>query len=157
MIPCERSKHIGQTTHPTPDGTCVRDYVHMADIAATHVAAAVSLASGAHLDPRLQPGQRHRRLRASDHGRVCAGHRQRLRAGDRTPASRDPSWIVSSGETAARDLGWTMRYSLTQNGRERLLLEAIARPASRDEPSACRDWPFVTPGALTPEHLEGLR
>jgi hypothetical protein len=72
-------------------------------------------------------------------------------------ASRGPAWIVWAGETAARDLGWTMRYSLTQNGRERLLREAIARPVIRDEPSARRDWPFCDARRLTPEHLEGLR
>jgi UDP-glucose 4-epimerase len=33
-------------THPTPDGTCVRDFVHIADIATAHVAAARALAEG---------------------------------------------------------------------------------------------------------------
>jgi hypothetical protein len=167
MIPRERSKHIGQTT--TPHRTAPASAT--TSIWPTSRPAAVRDARD---DPR---GMLLRRSRwhpahtwtpsttwAAAPAPPCVRSWTRLR---RSPAStssrrshpgvRDPSWIVSSGETAARDLGWTMRYSLTQNGGERLLLEAIARPASRNEPSACRDWPFVTPGASTPEHLEGLR
>ena len=34
------------TRHPTPDGTCIRDFIHVADIASAHVAAAKALAAG---------------------------------------------------------------------------------------------------------------
>jgi UDP-glucose 4-epimerase len=42
----ERPKVFGGD-YPTPDGTCIRDYVHVADIAAAHLAAARALADGA--------------------------------------------------------------------------------------------------------------
>src|SRR5690606_11413863 len=37
--------------YPTPDGTCVRDYIHVADLADTHVAAAKALEAGKPLEP----------------------------------------------------------------------------------------------------------
>jgi UDP-glucose 4-epimerase len=42
----QRPKVFG-ADYPTPDGTCIRDYVHVADIAAAHLAAARALESGA--------------------------------------------------------------------------------------------------------------
>ena len=42
-----RVPHINGDDYPTPDGTCVRDYVHVSDLALAHVAAAQALMSGA--------------------------------------------------------------------------------------------------------------
>ena len=75
-----RTPRINGTDYPTPDGTCVRDYVHVADLATSHVAAAAG----------VQPGQRRRALGARDHGRDAAWHRPHLRAGDRRAPPRRP-------------------------------------------------------------------
>jgi UDP-glucose 4-epimerase len=116
-----RPPRIFGDDYPTPDGTCVRDYVHVADIAAAHVAAAVSLASGAPLAPvyNLGSGSGASVRQIMDAFAEVTGIDFEPEIAPRRPG--DPAWIVSSGETVARDLGWTMRYSLAQNGRERLL------------------------------------
>ena len=46
-----RTPRINGTDYATPDGTCVRDYIHVADLAASHVAAAQALAAGRTLEP----------------------------------------------------------------------------------------------------------
>jgi UDP-glucose 4-epimerase len=109
-----RAPRIFGDDYPTPDGTCVRDYVHAADIAASHVAAAVSLASGAPLDPvyNLGSGTGASVRQIMDAFAQVTGIEFEPEVAPRRPG--DPAWIVASGETAARDLGWTMRYSLTQ-------------------------------------------
>lgn len=108
-----RTPRINGDDYPTPDGTCVRDYVHVADLADTHVAAAQALTAGRELAPVYNLG--------SGDG---ASVRQIMTAVaevtgvDFTPqiAPRrpgDPARIVASGELAARDLGWRMSHSLT--------------------------------------------
>jgi UDP-glucose 4-epimerase len=109
-----RAPRIFGDDYPTADGTCVRDYVHVADIAASHVAAAVSLASGAPLDSvyNLGSGTGASVRQIMDAFAQVTGIEFEPEIAPRRPG--DPAWIISSGETAARDLGWTMRYSLTQ-------------------------------------------
>ena len=108
-----RTPRINGTDYATPDGTCVRDYIHVADLAASHVAAAQALAAGRTLEPVYNLGSGDRRLRARDHDRDGRGHRHRRSS--RRPAPRrpgDPARIVASGELAARDLDWQMRHTL---------------------------------------------
>lgn len=107
-----RTPRIYGNDYPTPDGTCVRDYLHVADLALAHVAAARRLAAGEQIDPAYNLG--------SGSG-ASVGEIMRAIAEstgiDFTPevAPRrpgDPPRIVASGETAARDLGWKMRHTL---------------------------------------------
>ncbi|TXK16273.1 UDP-glucose 4-epimerase GalE [Homoserinibacter sp. GY 40078] len=107
-----RTPRIFGDDYPTPDGTNVRDYLHVADLAAAHVAAAQALASGAPLEPAYNLG--------SGDGasvRQIMDAVARVTGVDFTPeiAARrpgDPARIVASGELAARDLGWKMRHTL---------------------------------------------
>src|SRR5207342_1562637 len=46
-----KTPFINGDDYPTPDGTCVRDYVHVSDLALSHVAAAKALTAGAPLEP----------------------------------------------------------------------------------------------------------
>lgn len=107
-----RTPRINGNDYPTPDGTCVRDYIHVADLAVSHVAAAQRLAAGEPIEPVYNLG--------SGDG-VSVGEIMRTVAEvtgiDFTPeiAPRrpgDPARIVASGELAARDLDWRMRHSL---------------------------------------------
>jgi UDP-glucose 4-epimerase len=104
---------INGTDYPTPDGTCVRDYIHVADLAISHVAAARRLDAREPLEPVYNLG--------SGDG-VSVGEIMTAVAEvtgiDFTPEvgarrAGDPARIVASGELAARDLDWRMRHSLT--------------------------------------------
>jgi len=109
-----RTPRINGIDYPTEDGTCVRDYVHVADLATSHVAAAQALATGRDLEPVYNLG--------SGDG-VSVSQIMTAMAGvtgiDFTPelAPRrpgDPARIVASGALAARDLDWRMRHTLIE-------------------------------------------
>ena len=59
------------TDYPTPDGTCIRDYIHILDLAQAHI-----LGSGPGPAGLLQPRQRRRLLRPRSHPHVREGDRQ---------------------------------------------------------------------------------
>jgi UDP-glucose 4-epimerase len=107
-----RTPRINGTDYPTPDGTCVRDYVHVADLARSHVVAARRLEAGEPIEEVYNLG--------SGDG-VSVGEIMRAIAsvtgiefepeiGPRRPG--DPARIVASGEKATRDLDWRMRHTL---------------------------------------------
>ncbi|CAM3348239.1 UDP-glucose 4-epimerase GalE [Occultella aeris] len=109
-----RTPRINGIDYPTPDGTCVRDYVHVADLADAHVSAAKALAQGRELLPVYNLG--------SGDGVSVRQIMDTMAAVTKIPfeptvAARrpgDPARIVASGEAAARDLDWRMSYSLEQ-------------------------------------------
>ena len=75
------------TDYPTPDGSCVRDYIHVADLADAHVLAAARLDEGQTVGTGLQHRDRHRRVgaRGARHREPHARHRARARAGAAPP------------------------------------------------------------------------
>ncbi len=85
-----RTPRINGDDYNTPDGTCVRDYVHVGDLAASHVAAARRLVDGANSRAGLQPRQRRGAVGAADHGRHGPRDRHRLRARDPHAPARRP-------------------------------------------------------------------
>jgi len=109
-----RTPRINGIDYPTPDGTCVRDYVHVGDLADTHVAAAKALLAGTPLKPAYNLG--------SGTGlsiRQIMDAMAEVTGIDFTPeiAARrlgDPARIVADGSAAAADLGWKMSYSLSE-------------------------------------------
>lgn len=107
-----RTPKIYGTDYPTPDGTCVRDYVHVSDLAISHVAAAKRLDAGEPIEAVYNLGSGD----GVSVGEIMAAVRD-VTGIDFTPelASRragDPPRIVASGDLAARDLDWQMRHSL---------------------------------------------
>jgi len=107
-----KTPHINGADYPTPDGTCVRDYVHVADLAHSHVVAARRLAAGDRLEPvyNLGSGDGSSVRQIMDTIREVTGidFVPEIRA--RRPG--DPARIVASGELARRDLEWEMRHTL---------------------------------------------
>ena len=99
-------------SYPTPDGTCVRDYVHVADVAAAHVAAARALESGS-LEPvyNLGSGTGLSVRQIMDEMAAVTGIPFEPAVEPARPG--DPARIVASGVLAARDLGWNPQHSLT--------------------------------------------
>ena len=108
-----KTPRINGDDYDTPDGTCVRDYVHVGDLAARA--------------RRGRPAARRRRHRSSRSTTSAAATASRSREimdairtvtgidftpeiGPRRPG--DPARIVATGEAAARDLDWQMRHTL---------------------------------------------
>ncbi|EAR24315.1 UDP-glucose 4-epimerase [marine actinobacterium PHSC20C1] len=102
---------INGNDYPTPDGTNVRDYVHVADIAAAHVAAAKRLESKNTIEPAYNLGSGDG-LSVSEIMRAVAkvtGIPFSPQIAERRVG--DPPRIVANGDLAARDLDWKMRHT----------------------------------------------
>ncbi|TCC34843.1 UDP-glucose 4-epimerase GalE [Kribbella sindirgiensis] len=100
------------TDHPTPDGTSVKDYVHVADLARAHVAAARALESGKTLEPvyNLGSGTGTSVREIMDAARRVTGIDFTPTEGPRRPG--DPSRVVANGDLAARDLAWQNTFTV---------------------------------------------
>jgi UDP-glucose 4-epimerase len=103
---------INGDDYPTPDGTCVRDYVHVADLAHSHLVAARALEAGTSLEAvyNLGSGDGVSVRQIMDVAAEVTGIAFEPRMAPRRPG--DPARIVASGELAGRDLEWEMRHSL---------------------------------------------
>jgi UDP-glucose 4-epimerase len=104
---------INGDDYPTPDGTCVRDYVHVADVARAHAVAAGRLAAGEPLEPvyNLGSGTGSSVREIMEAIREVTGLDFTPEIAPRRPG--DPARIVAAGDLAARDLEWAMRHTLT--------------------------------------------
>lgn len=98
--------------YDTPDGTCIRDYIHVSDLATAHVSAAQRMDRGESIEPAYNLGSGTGTSVAEMMSAIALAidhdfspHRGPRRAGD-------PARVVASGELAARDLGWAMTHSL---------------------------------------------
>lgn len=109
-----RTPRINGVDYPTADGTCERDYIHVADLADAHVVAARTLLDGGTLEPvyNLGSGAGVSVRQIMDAVAAVTGMAFEPDVADRRPG--DPARIVASGELAARDLGWTMRHSVEE-------------------------------------------
>jgi UDP-glucose 4-epimerase len=107
-----RTPAINGNDYPTRDGTCVRDYIHVADLADAHVVAATKLDAGEVLEPVYNLGSgagvtvREIMTAFAD----VTGQPFTPKVEPRRPG--DPAAIVASGDLAARDLGWQLRHSI---------------------------------------------
>lgn len=102
--------YINGDDYPTPDGTCVRDYVHVSDLALSHVAAATALTAGRPLAPvyNLGSGTGLSVRQIMDAVARVTGIAFTPEIRPRRPG--DPAQIVATGELAGRDLAWQMRH-----------------------------------------------
>jgi UDP-glucose 4-epimerase len=91
--------------YPTPDGTCIRDYVHVKDLAAAHLLALPAPAPGEHRIYNLGSGSGFSVQEMVDAVRTVTGHPVPVVIGDRRPG--DPARLVASSERIHADLGWT--------------------------------------------------
>jgi len=107
-----RTPRINGIDYPTPDGTCVRDYVHVGDLAISHVAAAEAMEAGRTLLPayNLGSGTGLSVRQIMDAMAKVTGVAFAPEIGQRRPG--DPARIVAAGWAAAADIEWEMRHSL---------------------------------------------
>jgi UDP-glucose 4-epimerase len=99
--------------YDTPDGTCVRDYIHVSDLAAAHVAAARRMDQGLDLEMAYNLGSGEGSSVAEMMSAIAAVTHQDFtpEVGPRRPG--DPARVVASGALASRDLSWAMTQSIT--------------------------------------------
>ncbi|MFE5207569.1 UDP-glucose 4-epimerase GalE [Streptomyces sp. NPDC056600] len=93
--------------YPTPDGTCVRDYIHVADLAEAHLLALKAATPGEHLICNLGNGNGFSVRQVVDTVRRVTGHPIPEEVAARR--SGDPAVLVASAATARDRLGWRPR------------------------------------------------
>jgi UDP-glucose 4-epimerase len=94
--------------YPTPDGTCIRDYVHVDDLAAAHLAALDRLQDGVGVKLNLGTGRGTSVREVIDACRKVTGHAIPVEIGQRRPG--DPPELVADSSLARETLGWTPKY-----------------------------------------------
>jgi UDP-glucose 4-epimerase len=96
------------TDYPTRDGTCIRDYVHVDDLAAAHLLALdyTETGSGAF---NLGSGQGFTNREIIDTARGVTGHA--IPVVEQPRRGGDPAELVASNERVRAELGWTLRYT----------------------------------------------
>lgn len=99
--------------YPTHDGTCIRDYIHVSDLAEAHLLALAALDSGpenqAPLIYNLGNGQGFSVRDVIESARRVTGHP--IPAEIHPRRSGDPAVLVAGSEKAIRELGWKPRYT----------------------------------------------
>ncbi|MGW1792081.1 UDP-glucose 4-epimerase GalE [Streptomyces tubercidicus] len=90
--------------YPTPDGTCVRDYIHVADLAEAHLLALDAASEGEHLICNLGNGNGFSVREVIETVRKVTGHPIPEVAAPRRGG--DPAVLVASAQTAVDRLGW---------------------------------------------------
>lgn len=117
LIPIVLQVALGQRDHvsvfgddyPTPDGTCIRDYIHVDDLATAHLAALERLEAGTQLKLNLGTGQGASVREVIDACRRVTGHPIPAEISDRRPG--DPPVLVADASLARETLGWQPQYT----------------------------------------------
>jgi UDP-glucose 4-epimerase len=92
------------TDYPTPDGTCVRDYIHVTDLGAAHLLALRATVPGAHRVFNLGNGRGFSNREVIDTVREVTGQDVPVVEAARRPG--DPAVLVASPDRARAELGW---------------------------------------------------
>jgi len=100
------------TDYPTPDGTCVRDYLHVVDLGDAHLQAMAAAVPGQHSIINLGSGSGYSVREVVEAVRRVTGHDVPVREVERRPG--DPAVLIASNARAAADLGWTPTRDLDQ-------------------------------------------
>jgi UDP-glucose 4-epimerase len=106
-VPLGQSRHceIYGTDYPTPDGTCIRDYIHISDLAQAHI---LALAPGKQGFYNLGNGDGYSVRQVIQMCEQVTG--KKIPAIERPRRPGDPPRLVASAEKAIRDLGWRPKY-----------------------------------------------
>ncbi|MER5636006.1 UDP-glucose 4-epimerase GalE [Kitasatospora sp. NPDC002227] len=113
LIPLVFQAALGQRPHisvygddyPTPDGTCIRDYIHVADLAEAHLLALGAAKAGEHLICNLGNGSGFSVREVIESVRRVTGREFEVVTTERRPG--DPATLVASAQRAHEALGWT--------------------------------------------------
>ncbi|MFQ3535843.1 MAG: UDP-glucose 4-epimerase GalE [Aggregatilineales bacterium] len=116
LIPLTLQVALGQRPHisifgtdyPTPDGTCIRDYVHVEDLASAHVLALSALDERPAMIYNLGNGQGYSVREVIQVAREVTGHSIPAVEAPRRPG--DSPILIASAEKINHELGWQPRY-----------------------------------------------
>ncbi|MCX5688715.1 MAG: UDP-glucose 4-epimerase GalE [Planctomycetota bacterium] len=97
------------TDYPTPDGTCVRDYVHVEDLIAAHILAIDKLAPGEERAYNVGIGRGYSVREIMDAARRVTGHPIPVREGPRRAG--DAAMLFNDSRAVMSDLGWKPRHT----------------------------------------------
>ena len=92
------------TDYPTPDGTCIRDYIHIADLVSAHLLALEGLQERDRLVYNLGSGNGYSVREVIETARQVTGHLIPVKELSRRPG--DSARLVASSEKIKRELGW---------------------------------------------------
>jgi UDP-glucose 4-epimerase len=117
LIPLVLQTALGQrsaievfgTDYPTPDGTCVRDYIHVDDLADAHLLALEALAPGKQLRYNLGTGRGYSVREVIRAAEEVTGKKVGVKEGPRRAG--DPPVLVAASEKVQRELGWRPKYT----------------------------------------------
>jgi UDP-glucose 4-epimerase len=102
--------HVFGDDYDTPDGTCIRDYIHVSDLATGHAAALDYLGKGGDsLTVNLGSGRGFSVMEILETARRVSGRPIPSKIVGRRPG--DPAKLTASAELAREKLGWTAQYS----------------------------------------------
>jgi UDP-glucose 4-epimerase len=96
--------------YPTPDGTCIRDYIHVSDLARAHLLALEAAVPGRYAVYNLGSGTGYSNLQVLDACREVTGREIPVQLAPRRPG--DPAVLVASSEAIAADLAWRAERDL---------------------------------------------
>jgi UDP-glucose 4-epimerase len=96
--------------YPTPDGTCIRDYIHVSDLARAHLLALEAVIPGQHAVYNLGSGTGYSNREVVDACREVTGLDIPAEVAPRRAG--DPAVLVASSEAITADLGWHAEHDL---------------------------------------------
>ncbi len=110
-VGCAPSVTVFGTDYPTPDGTCIRDYIHIVDLAIGHVKALEYIVrTDSSTAYNLGTGQGYSVQEVIDATKRISGRDFKVEYGPRRPG--DPVVIYADCSKAERELGWKAQYGL---------------------------------------------
>jgi UDP-glucose 4-epimerase len=117
LIPVVLQTALGQrekvtvfgTDYPTPDGTCIRDYIHVEDLCAAHLTAMEALKPGDARFYNLGIGRGYSVKEVLNAARQVTGVEIPVQYGQRRPG--DPAVLFADAQKLRRELGWSPRYT----------------------------------------------
>ncbi|MCL5429120.1 MAG: UDP-glucose 4-epimerase GalE [Chloroflexi bacterium] len=95
--------------YPTPDGTCIRDYIHLADLVSAHLLALGALESKERVVYNVGSGHGYSVLEVVEMARKVTGHPIPALETPRRPG--DPARLVASPALIQKELGWEAKHS----------------------------------------------
>ena len=123
-----KSIRIYGTDYPTPDGTCIRDYIHVRDLADAHLLALAALEEKDRMIYNLGNGRGFSVREVIEAVRRVTGHPIPVEECPRRPG--DPAILVASSEKISRELGWQPKS--TRSRRNHRGCMAVAPGAIQD-------------------------